>query len=193
MAQCKQQARSAALSRREGLNDTVRTEKSALIAQRLFGLELFQKARCVFIYIAVCSEVHTAAIVQTALDLEKKVCVPLVDLKNKTMLACVITDPQRDLHSGAMGIPEPDQRTCPVVSEAEVDLAIVPGLAFTAQGHRIGYGGGFYDKFLSTWPGVEFALAFEEQIVDSLPHDPARDFVLSRIITDTRLIDCSSL
>ena len=105
--------------------------------------------------------------------------------------ACAITDPARDLRPGTMGIPEPDRNTWEPVRESEIDLVIVPGLAFTVQGHRIGYGSGFYDRFLGSYSGTDYALCFEEQIVDSLPYDPAHDTVVSRIITDQREIVCS--
>ena len=131
------------------------------------------------------SEVQTHAIVQAALEQQKTVCVPLIDPEKKEMIACAITDPARDLHPGTLGIPEPDHSTCPPVSACDIDLVIVPGLEFTVQGHRIGYGGGFYDRFLSTWSGTCCALAFEEQIVASLPFDPAHDAAVSRIITET--------
>jgi 5-formyltetrahydrofolate cyclo-ligase len=144
-----------------------------------------------FIYVSVHSEVQTHAILQTALEQQKTVCVPLIDREKKEMIACAITDPGRDLHSGMLGIPEPDQRSCPPVAARDIDLIIVPGLEFTVQGHRIGYGGGFYDRFLSVCSGISCALAFEEQIVTSLPFDPAHDTAVSRIITETRDIDCT--
>lgn len=189
-AQRKQQARSEALSRREGLPDSLRAEKSTLIAGRLMDLELFQKARCVFMYVAVRSEVQTLAIIQAALTRHKKVCVPLIDTQAKQMIACAISDPIRDLQPGVLGIPEPYRETCAQVSVCDIDLVIVPGLAFTVQGHRIGYGGGFYDRFLSTYSGVDCALAFEEQIVAALPFDRAHDAAVSSIITEQRVIWC---
>jgi len=190
LTQRKKQARIEALARRNALVDTLRAEKSALITQRLLRLELFQKARSVFLYVSVHSEVQTPAILQSALEQQKTVCVPLIDTEKKEMLVCAITDPGRDLHSGMLGIPEPDKRTCPLVAACDIDLVIVPGLEFTIQGHRIGYGGGFYDRFLSVCSGISCALAFEEQIVTSLPFDTAHDTVVSRIITDQREIDC---
>ena len=190
--QRKKQARIEALARRNALDDTLRAKKSALITQRLLRLELFQKARCVFMYVSVHSEVDTHRIIQAALVQQKTVCVPFVDMEKKEMIACAITDPGRDLHSGMLGIPEPDRRSCPLVAACDIDLVIVPGLEFTVQGYRIGYGGGFYDRFLSACPGISCALAFEEQIVKSLPFDPAYDTAVSRIITDQREIDCTT-
>jgi 5-formyltetrahydrofolate cyclo-ligase len=190
LPQRKKQARLEALARRNALNDTLIAEKSALITQRLLRLDLFKKARCVFMFVSVHSEVHTHAILRSALEQQKTVCVPFVDMKKKEMIACVITDPECDLHPGTFGIPEPDRSICPPVSACDIDLVIVPGLGFTVQGHRIGYGGGFYDRFLSTCSGTACALAFEEQIVASLPFDPAYDIAVSRIITDQREIVC---
>jgi len=190
LTQRKKQARLEALARRNALADTLRAEKSALITQRLLTLELFQKSRCMFIYVSVHSEADTHRIIQAALLQQKAVCVPFVDMEKKEMIACVITDPGRDLHAGMLGIPEPDRRSCPLVAACGIDLVIVPGLEFTVQGYRIGYGGGFYDRFLSACPGISCALAFEEQIVKSLPFDPAYDTAVSRIITDRRMIEC---
>ncbi len=186
----KKKARTEALSRRDNLDDCLQAEKSALIARRLIDLELFQKARCVFIYVAVRSEVQTLAILKAALEQRKTVCVPLIDPDKKEMSACAITDPARDLHPGTLGIPEPDSDSCLVIELGSIDCAIIPGLAFTEQGRRIGYGGGFYDRFLGAWSGVSCALAFEEQIVDSLPFDPDCDVAVSRIITEQREIVC---
>jgi 5-formyltetrahydrofolate cyclo-ligase len=190
LTQRKKQARIEALARRNALDDLLRAEKSALITQRLLNLELFQKARCLFIYVSVHSEADTHKIIQAALVQQKTVCVPFVDMEKKEMIACAITDPGRDLHAGMLGIPEPDRRSCPLVAACDIDLVIVPGLEFTVQGYRIGYGGGFYDRFLSACSGISCALAFEEQIVESLPFDPACDRAVSRIITDQREIDC---
>ena len=190
MAQLKQQVRIAALNRRNALFSLIRAEKSSLICEKLLRLESFQKTRCLFIYVAVRSEVYTEEILQAALALGKTVCVPLIDKKNKEMIACVVSDPKHELHPGTMGIPEPDRDSCAVIKPCDIDLALVPGLAFTEQGHRIGYGGGFYDQFLSGWQGSSCALAFEEQIVADLPFDPDHDVAVSRIITEQRDICC---
>jgi len=187
--QLKRQARTEALTRREALGEELRAEKSAVIAGRLSRLELFKNARCVFIYVAVRSEVQTRAIIQAALQQGTTVCVPCIDAGKKIMIPCAISDPARELHSGLLGIPEPDPSVCSPVAIHDIDLAIVPGLAFTSAGQRIGYGGGYYDRFLGMWQGSSCALAFEEQIVDCLPFHPSRDRAVRRIITESRVID----
>jgi 5-formyltetrahydrofolate cyclo-ligase len=190
LLQRKQQVRAEALVVRENLDSILRAEKSTLIAQRCMSLELFRNAQCVFVYISVRSEVQTHAILTAALEQRKTVCVPLIDPEKQEMHACVIRDPSRDLHPGILGIPEPDRLTCPTVPACDIDCALVPGLAFTEQGYRIGYGGGFYDRFLNEWPGFSCALAFEEQIVSSLPFDPDHDVAVGHIITEQRDINC---
>jgi len=187
----KKQTRAAALSRRDALSQDMRAEKSLVIAARLISLDIFQKARCVFVYVAVRSEVCTHAIILAAQEQGKRVCVPLIEAHTKRMIPCEIRDPVRDLYPGMLGIPEPDPRICPPVAVHDIGLAVIPGLAFTLQGQRIGYGGGFYDRFLGEWRGTSYALAFEELIVESLPFDPSRDRAVSCIITESRVIDCS--
>ena len=191
LLQRKQRVRAEALAVRENLDSRLRAEKSTLIAQRCMRLELFRNAQCVFVYISVRSEVQTYAILKAALEQKKIVCVPLIDFEKQEMHACVIHDSLRDLHPGIMGIPEPDRVTCPTVSACDIDCVLVPGLAFTEQGHRIGYGGGFYDRFLGVCSGASCALAFEEQIVASLPFDPDQDVAVGHIITEQRDINCA--
>jgi 5-formyltetrahydrofolate cyclo-ligase len=191
LLQRKQQVRAEALAVRENLDSRLRAEKSTLIAQRFMSLELFRNAQCVFVYISVRSEVQTHAILKAALEQKKTVCVPLIDPEKQKVHACVIRDPSRDLHPGILGIPEPDRDSCPVVQPSDIDCAIIPGLVFTEQGRRIGYGGGFYDRFLREWQGTGCALAFEEQIVASLPFDPSHDVVVGHIITEQRDINCA--
>jgi 5-formyltetrahydrofolate cyclo-ligase len=187
MLQTKKLTRAEALARRDALSDVLRAEKSVAIARSFLGCAPFQKARCVFIYVSVRSEVDTRLILNSALEQQKKVCVPLIDMQKKEMSAREIHDPARDLHPGILGIPEPDRETSEAILWGEIDLAIIPGLAFTEQGHRIGYGGGFYDRFLSAFAGEALALAFEEQIVAKLPCGP-HDAAVHSIITEKRVI-----
>jgi 5-formyltetrahydrofolate cyclo-ligase len=187
----KKQTRAAALSRRDAMPVDLCLEKSNRVVERLKDLAHFKNASCVFIYISVRSEVLTREIIREVLRKKKKVCVPFIDAGSRTMFACRIHDIDNDVHPGCLGIPAPDPRICPPVAVHEIDLAVVPGLAFTVQGQRIGHGGGYYDRFLDVWQGTSCALAFEEQIVESLPFDPSCDRSVSCIITELRVIDCA--
>ena len=104
-------------------------------------------------------------------------------------MALEICDLRRDLHPGYKGIPEPSEDASRQVLENELGLIIAPGLAFDKRGYRIGYGKGFYDRFLfglsQKVPAV--GLAFDFQVVPTLPVSPG-DFPLDLIITDERMI-----
>lgn len=83
-----------------------------------------------------------------------------------------VRDVAADMQPGAMNIPEPAPHT-PVVQPEEIDILIVPGVAFTRNGERMGYGGGFYDRFIPLCTNAKIlALAFDEQMVDSIPTEP---------------------
>jgi 5-formyltetrahydrofolate cyclo-ligase len=104
------------------------------------------------------------------------------------MAAFRVADPARDLVPGAWGIPEP-REGLPEVPPQEMDLVLVPGSAFDAEGDRCGYGGGFYDTYLPlTRPGTPWvALAFELQLVPAVACEP-HDLPVTVIVTEERVI-----
>jgi len=95
-----------------------------------------------------------------------------------------------DIETGFKGIPEPTTGIC--VRVEDVDIVIVPGVAFSLDGARIGYGGGYYDRLLPRVKGAVpiVALAYEEQIFDSLPAE-GHDISMDWIITPERIISCN--
>lgn len=93
-----------------------------------------------------------------------------------------ICNPGQDMEPGAMGIPAPAAHT-PAVEPEEIDLLIVPGVAFTRAGERLGYGGGYYDRYMPRCTRAQIiALAFDEQLVDTLPTE-SHDLRIPTIIT----------
>jgi 5-formyltetrahydrofolate cyclo-ligase len=88
-----------------------------------------------------------------------------------------------------MGLREPDPGRTPLVSPGAFDLAIVPGIGFDRSGHRIGFGAGYYDRFLASTSASRVALAFSLQIVDWIPHGP-EDQPVDWIVTEAGVIDC---
>lgn len=102
-------------------------------------------------------------------------------LKEHRMEFRIVRDPQSDLTAGAMGILAPTEN-CPLVLPQEIDLLVVPGVAFTLAGARLGYGGGYYDRYIPLCTRARIlACAFAEQLVNDLPTEP-HDYTLPQLI-----------
>jgi 5-formyltetrahydrofolate cyclo-ligase len=155
-----------------------------MLGQKLFQLPEFRAAETVLFYASMKSEVETHAMIRQALAAGKRVVLPKVTGKDLTLVE--ITDFDRDVRPGAWGIPEPDPGT--PVELKDIGLIIVPGAVFDERGNRIGYGAGYYDKLLAQYRGMTAALAFECQIVPSVPADP-HDVPIRKIVTETRVIE----
>ena len=160
-----------------------RDRKSRVIQEKLFNTPVFQSAGTVCFYVALPMEVNTHPMIIEALGMGKKVLVPLVDLENKELKLKEIRDFGIDLSPGKLGILEPVVKT----RNADVREArcfIVPGLVFDVKGHRLGRGGGFYDRLLAKLPAKVSAigLAFSFQVLSQIPHeehDKAVDILLT--------------
>lgn len=138
---------------------------------------LYQQARSIYGYLPYNQEVRTTAMLQQALADGKRVAVPKV--YGEEMRFLWIED-LTQVAKGYAGIPEPVADG--PVADDETALVLMPGLAFDPQGHRIGYGGGFYDKFLASEPGHQtLALCYEFQMlpqIETEAHDIPVDCVL---------------
>lgn len=139
------------------------------IADKLLKSDLYKSAKTVFVYVSIGSEVETLGLIDRMIADGKAVAVPLCDTKSHTMKSVLIKS-RADLKRGAYNIPEPDDISN-VIDKSEIDLCIVPALAFDRHGMRLGYGAGFYDRFLQGFDGISVGIAFDECIAESLPHD----------------------
>ena len=182
----KNRLRRGLLEKRRNLPQSLRREKSALILKILLSEKVFSDASSVALYFPVNGEVDTREIFKKCVDLEKKVFFP------KTLgsdLVFLRTRNIEELTPGAFAIPEPPaeaERAC----GDELDLVLVPGVAFDFSGNRIGYGKGFYDRFLKDIPRqIRFGLAYRFQVLESVPSDET-DVKTGRIITEDGAIDC---
>ncbi len=170
---------------RDAMSPEERREKSERIRARLFNTPWYRDAASLFTFMNFRSEVETLPIIMDALQAGKQVMLPRIDTKKREMQAVVIEGPG-SLIINSMGIREPAPELPPY--EGAVDLLLAPGLAFDLQGYRLGYGGGYYDRFLGTRQVKRsVGLAFEVQIGPQLPHDRS-DVRLNHLITEKRLI-----
>lgn len=185
----KSEIRVETLARRNALSDEERSEKSKAIMECLFDFANFLEARIVLFYVNANSEVATEAMISKALAYEKIVAVPWVDQQERQILPLKIDDLNRDVRPGYRGIREPIPQRCKPIPVKNVDLAIIPGVAFDERGGRIGHGTGYYDKFIPMLDVTtrKVALAYECQIVPQIPMEP-HDRYIDIIITEKRII-----
>ncbi len=176
------------LSRKEVLT------KSARIKKLLFGLSEFTKAKTIAFYVAKQAnrEVETEEMIKESLMAGKRVLVPIVDKAARKIFFSELRDYDSELAPGAFDIPEPKPSYRRLVPATKSDLMIVPALVFDLQGHRLGYGGGYYDRLLrelaSIKPSLPFVgLAYELQVVDKLPKT-SRDVPVNILVTEKRVL-----
>lgn len=139
--------------------------RSERLGQLFTQSEAYQNAKTVYGYLPYNQEVRTVPILEQALRDGKRVAVPKI--YGDTMKFLYLDDLSK-VEKNPMGIPEPVDDT--PVAEDKTALVLMPGVAFTKKGDRIGYGGGFYDRFLAEEPNhPTLALCYDFQIVDCLP------------------------
>lgn len=159
------------------------------IFQRAHKDRRFQLARRIHVYLSTPEEIETWPFIEYAWGTGKEVVVPRVAQAAERSLEHVVLTRQTELVSGPFGIREParadsEQQIAPQEFTAE-DVVLVPLLAFERNGHRLGYGKGFYDTFLQASPAVRIGLAYEFQRTGHLPVEE-HDVALERVATNER-------
>ena len=181
------------IQKRDEMLPDQRTEKSRLIQQSILGSHFFKKATTILTYVDFRSEVNTQYFIRKCLDDSKIIAVPFTLVEESKLLAVEIHSLKTDLQPGYCSIPEPVPQliksSC--IDPQQIDVVIVPGSVFDAKGGRLGYGGGFYDRFLSqSSPGaIRVALAYELQMVDNVPMEEHDQF-MDIIVTENTMYHC---
>ena len=179
----KTEVRKSCLMRRAALGEQDKQSSSLIIQQRLLDSLDFQKAQTVMLFLNFRDEVETTAIAEAVLARKKRLVLPRCAPKG-VILPLEVSNLALDLESGAWGIREP-KLTNAEVNPLEIDLVVVPGAGFDLQGNRLGYGGGYYDRFFerlrASVPKV--ALSFECQIIGQVPVDE-HDVKMTKLITE---------
>ncbi|MCL2012242.1 MAG: 5-formyltetrahydrofolate cyclo-ligase [Cystobacterineae bacterium] len=158
------------------------------VFERLLRLPFWESCGGIALYAAQAFEVPVAQLFVFLLERGKRLFFPVVEAHKAPLLAHVRA--QEDLEVGAYGIFCP-KAYCPLVEPADVELVVVPGVAFARNGARLGRGGGFYDRLLAQ-PGMRalrLGLCFEECLVESLP-EGAEDQRMHWVVTDKQCVDC---
>lgn len=162
------------------------SEWSRQIEARVLALPELLRARRVMCYYSLSGEVQTASLLRALIGMGKEVYLP-VTKKNRQMNAVRLRNADA-VHAGAFRVMEPDGNE--VIDPAQIDLVLVPGLAFDRAGGRIGYGAGCYDRFLPACGGVFAALSFEFQLSERVPVQ-AHDVPMHYVITEQAVYRCT--
>ncbi len=174
-------------SRLKAMTTELRDAASDKARMLLEQQTVWKNAGTVFFYAPLPGELDIWPLAADSLAAGKIVALPRFDAATQRYVACQIQDLAKDLNHGQYGIREPGHH-CIAVPPNRLDLILVPGVAFDLQGRRLGRGKGFYDQMLATVRGTTCGVAFDEQIVDTIPVEP-HDVHLNCILTPTRWIE----
>lgn len=166
----KKQLRKAMLQKRKELSESETAVKNFAITEKLLSLAKVQSAELILPFVSAKGEVGTREFIARCFDAGKTVAVPRC-IDDSNMEFCVIHTFD-DLEKGMYGIDEPKEY-CEVIKaeNAENSVLIVPALCFDTKGYRLGYGKGYYDRFISRYSGFTVGVCYSEFITDDIPID----------------------
>ncbi|MCY3668725.1 MAG: 5-formyltetrahydrofolate cyclo-ligase [Gemmatimonadetes bacterium] len=183
----KERLRKRVLEARMGLDRGQVDVGGQAILEKVLGLEAYRRAKLVHTYVSSKeNEVDTRALICTCLKHGKRVAVPVVMPGTKT-LAHALIDGLDQLIVGPWGLAQPDPAAATwLPAEARIDLVVVPGLAFDRCGQRIGWGGGYYDRFLAQVQAVKIGLCYDALVLDCIPGEP-HDVPVDLVVAETAI------
>ena len=187
----KQKLKLEILEKRKKISETELKEKNKKIIKNLSSLKEFQEAKNILFYVSFNQEVNTHEIIRELLEeKEKNIIVPYT-IKNKPTIFLSELKDFVELIPKTLGILEPKGKYIREFDREKLDLVIVPGTVFDKNGNRIGYGFGYYDRFLKTIKKnvLKIGLAFDFQLVNHIPREE-HDVPLDIIITENEVVKC---
>lgn len=182
----KQKLRAESKLYRNELSSNEKAELDSKISDRLFNTWQYKSCEVLLTYVSTEIEVDTREIISRALADGKRVAVPRCIDNTRLMDFYFIKDVD-DLEGGYMGVLEPIPEKCEKMTDFSEGLCIVPALMFDLYGYRLGYGKGYYDRFLSNFCGETLGICYNRCVREKLPHGKF-DKCVERIITQSRII-----
>lgn len=187
----KSDLRNRILRNRSVLSPQAVCEKSGNIFNRLYSTKHYEDTKIVLAYMSFRNEVSTELFIRKCLADGKIVAIPRVEHHKGTgsqriLTAYRINELDKDIISGYKGIPEPDTTILNKMDPREIDLAIIPGVVFDYSRYRIGYGAGYYDRFLSSLGTdcLKAGIAYDMQMIDKIPYEE-HDIPMDIVVTET--------
>ena len=187
IARQKSQLRRECLAIRKSLGAETRAQASLAICERLEAWEIFRQSQTVLSYMPIKSEADLTPLMKR--HPQKRWALPRIVPQEDRRMVFHEYDPRRMVrHSYGMEEPAPDS---PLIQPAEIELALVPGLAFDRRGFRLGYGGGYFDRFLEGFQGVSAGIAFRALLFETVPR-AAHDIPMEWVFTESETLKLDS-
>ncbi|MDR7871270.1 MAG: 5-formyltetrahydrofolate cyclo-ligase [Tissierellaceae bacterium] len=185
----KKTIRNLILDNRSKLGKDKHKTYSKIIIDKIFNSSLYKNANTIMTFISFGDEVDTHDFIEKCINDGKRIVVPITFPKTKEIKPSEILD-FNELEIGFYNILTPKDEFIRIINPEEIDLAIVPGVAFDRSGYRVGYGGGYYDRFLAKYPDIiKLAIGFELQLIDEVPKEDY-DIPVDIIFTEKEIIKC---
>lgn len=183
----KRQLRKEILSKRALMPSQIRKNAESHIYPVLFELDAFKKSHVISSFVSFRDEVEMDIINQKILKNKMTLVLPYIDMETKTMTFHIV-NALEELKINNFGILEPNPKLHPQIDIDQIDLVLTPGVAFDLHGYRVGYGGGFYDRFFSEIKKAipKVGIAFELQVVNTLEPE-IHDLPVTHLITESGL------
>lgn len=183
----KQKLRKQMLQYRKSLSKKAVARASARVCQKLIQLDEYRQAKTILFYMAVRNEIDVLQAIWQAWQDGKSVVLPRV---KGSMIECILVEQLAQLQKGTFGILEP--KNGKNVDPQQLDLVIVPGVAFDVQGYRLGYGGGYYDRLFSQYPSLKRIGVLEHGQLVTTVYPEAHDQKMDVLITSEQIFRIAS-
>ena len=187
----KKEIRKAMTEKRESLSKESVQQKSHAIHQRLIEMSVWKNAMHLMVYLDFRNEVKTTSLIRSFLQQGKHVYIPVTNPKDYSLTVSELKNPELDLRVANFGLLEPKEEALRPTDPKKLDLVIVPGIAFDRDGYRIGFGAGYYDRFLPKLreDTVLISLVFDFQLLPQVPRE-SHDIAVDWIVAESELIQC---
>lgn len=160
--------------------------KSSLASRMFIESDFYKNAKCIMLYKRLGNETDTNEIIKRAFSDNKRLVFPVTDQKSGKITP-YYADSSTEFKSGGFSVSEP--KDSEIANPSDIDVVLVPGIAFDKSGARVGFGKGCYDMFLAKTNAIKIGFCYDFQLCDKIPAD-SHDITMDYIITESGITDC---
>ena len=186
----KEVLRKKIVEQRKNKNEFEINQSSKIIFEKIISNDLYKQAQTIMLYSALSGEINVDDLINQALKDNKTVCINYLHEKFGIMDAAVISNIS-DLVLGKFNIKMPKKENLKIINPKNLDLIFVPGLAYDKNGYRLGFGGGYYDRFLVKTSNANLiGVIYDEYILNELPKEK-HDIPMNYLVSESVILKCT--